>query len=105
MTDSTKSSPKFNLKSELARHQGLLEVSITSVSLTQIFSIIIKLSLLIIALEGICRNPHACRNFHEAKRGCRNPTIIRQLNNVASFLSNDHLQVAFSSLLAKATIN
>ena len=41
----------------------------------------------------------ACRNFYESTRGCKNPTIIRQLNNVlALFLLNDDLQVAFSSL-------
>ena len=47
----------------------------------------------------------ACRNLQESTQGCRNPTIIRQLNNVALILLNDHLQVAFSSLLAKAAIN
>ena len=47
----------------------------------------------------------ACRNFHESTQGCRNLTIIRQLNNVALFLLDDHLQVTFSSLLAKAITN
>ena len=47
----------------------------------------------------------ACRNFHESTQGCRNPTVIRKLNNVDLFLLNVHLQFAFSSLLAKATIN
>ena len=52
-------------------------------------------------LVGICRNPRACRNFHKYTQGCRNPTIIKQLNNVALCMLNGHLQVAFSSLLAK----
>ena len=42
----------------------------------------------------------ACRNLQESTRGCRNPTIIRQLNDVALFLLNDHLQVSFSCSLA-----
>ena len=60
------------------------------------------------AIVGICRSGiHAFVEIfmnHAELQESHNNNLKRQLNNVALFLLNDHRQVAFSSLLAKATI-